>query len=375
MITRIRGGKVFAPERWAIGTSSSPAAGSSPSRSRRPCAWTGSTSRLSTPRAIVVPGFIDTHVHILGGGGEGGPATRAPEIRIEDIVGAGVTTVIGCLGTDGITRHMESLLAKARGLEVEGVSTYIFSGSYEIPVRTLTGSVRSDLVLIDKIIGAGEIAISDHRSSQPTFEEFARLAAECRVGGMLGGKGRYSPLSPRGRPNGASTTSSAWSGDRNPADPGHAHPHQPQRRPFRGGPPLDRGRRVGRPHGRSRSRSRGTDPDVPIEECIRIFRNGKVPMAGSPSARTPTAASRSSTGGAARPPDGRLGKGPLPQVPRSSVRKGILGVEEALRPFATNPADFYKLAARAGSPRARTPTSSSSTTTSVSTRSSQAGGR
>ena len=137
---------------------------------------------------IIVPGFIDSHVHILGGGGEGGPSTRAPEITIEDIISSGVTTVIGCLGTDGITRHMESLLAKARGLEKEGITVFIFSGSYEIPVKTITGSVRSDLVIIDKIIGAGEIAISDHRSSQPTFEEIARLAAECRVGGMLGGK-------------------------------------------------------------------------------------------------------------------------------------------------------------------------------------------
>jgi beta-aspartyl-dipeptidase (metallo-type) len=137
---------------------------------------------------IIIPGLIDSHVHILGGGGEGGPATRAPEITVEDIIECGVTTVIGCLGTDGTTRHMESLLAKARGLEVEGVTTYIFSGSYEIPPVTITGSIRSDLILIDKVIGAGEIAISDHRSSQPTFEEFSRLAAECRVGGMLGGK-------------------------------------------------------------------------------------------------------------------------------------------------------------------------------------------
>lgn len=137
---------------------------------------------------IVIPGLIDSHVHILGGGGEGGPATRAPEITVEDIVSSGVTTVIGCLGTDGTTRHMESLLAKAKGLELEGITTYIYSGSYQIPPVTLTGSIRSDLILIDKVVGAGEIAISDHRSSQPTFEEFSRLAAECRVGGMLGGK-------------------------------------------------------------------------------------------------------------------------------------------------------------------------------------------
>lgn len=137
---------------------------------------------------ILIPGFIDSHVHILGGGGEGGPATRAPEITVEDIVSSGVTTVIGCLGTDGTTRHMESLLAKAKGLELEGITSYLFAGSYQIPVISVTGSVRSDILLIEKIIGAGEIALSDHRSSQPTFEEFARLAAECRVGGMLGKK-------------------------------------------------------------------------------------------------------------------------------------------------------------------------------------------
>ena len=136
----------------------------------------------------VLPGFIDGHVHILGGGGEGGPATRAPEIEVEDIIRSGVTTLIGCLGTDGVTRHPSSLLAKARALESEGITTYVFVGSYEVPVCTLTGSVRSDIVLLDKVIGAGEVAISDHRSSQPTFEEIARLAAECRVGGMLGGK-------------------------------------------------------------------------------------------------------------------------------------------------------------------------------------------
>ncbi|MBD3413618.1 MAG: beta-aspartyl-peptidase [Candidatus Aminicenantes bacterium] len=143
---------------------------------------------IDASRQIITPGLIDSHVHILGGGGEGGPKTRAPEIKIEDIISSGVSTVIGCLGTDSVTRHMESLYAKAKGLENEGVTTYIFSGSYEVPTSNLTGSIKRDLVLIDKVIGAGEIAVSDHRSSQPSFSELARLAAECRVGGMLGGK-------------------------------------------------------------------------------------------------------------------------------------------------------------------------------------------
>lgn len=189
MAVLIRGGEVFSPD--PLGVKDILIAGSKilavadPGEIRIqgfPCTVMDATG------LVVCPGFIDSHVHITGGGGEGGPATRAPEISLEDIISSGVTTVVGCLGTDGVTRHMESLLAKAFGLEKEGVSTYIFTGSYEIPVQTLTGSVRSDLILIEKVIGAGEIAVSDHRSSQPDFHEFARLAAECRVGGMIGGK-------------------------------------------------------------------------------------------------------------------------------------------------------------------------------------------
>jgi beta-aspartyl-dipeptidase (metallo-type) len=107
---------------------------------------------------------------------------------LSDLTTAGVTTVIGCLGTDGTTRTMASLLAKARGLEAEGVTAYVYTGSYQVPVRTLTGSIQDDLILIDKVVGVGEIALSDHRSSQPTFDEVARVAADARVGGMLSGK-------------------------------------------------------------------------------------------------------------------------------------------------------------------------------------------
>ncbi|WP_110953970.1 beta-aspartyl-peptidase [Anaerosinus massiliensis] len=136
----------------------------------------------------ILPGFIDSHVHLIGGGGEGGYATRTPEIVLSKVTTSGVTTLVGCLGTDGTTRHMESLLAKARGLEEEGLSTYIYTGSYEIPTPTITGSVRKDIIIIDKIIGTGEIAMADHRSAQPTKREYQKLAAEARVGGMLSGK-------------------------------------------------------------------------------------------------------------------------------------------------------------------------------------------
>ncbi|MCP1450995.1 beta-aspartyl-peptidase [Priestia megaterium] len=137
---------------------------------------------------IIAPGFIDSHVHIIGGGGEGGYKTRTPELMLTDATTAGVTTIVGVLGTDGTTRRMESLLAKARGLEEEGISCFIHTGSYQIPVKTLTTSIEEDLILIDKIIGVGEIAISDHRSSEPTFEELVKAASAARNGGILSGK-------------------------------------------------------------------------------------------------------------------------------------------------------------------------------------------
>ena len=136
---------------------------------------------------LLFPGLIDGHVHILGGG-EGGAKTRTPEIMLTDITKAGVTTVVGVLGTDGCTRTMSNLLAKAKGLEEEGITAYVYSGSYQVPVRTVTGSIMDDVILLEKVIGCGEIAISDHRSSQPTKEDFAKIVADTRVGGILSAK-------------------------------------------------------------------------------------------------------------------------------------------------------------------------------------------
>ncbi|MDD3877951.1 MAG: beta-aspartyl-peptidase [Bacteroidales bacterium] len=137
---------------------------------------------------IMTPGLIDAHVHIAGAGGEGGPATRTPEMQLSHMLEAGVTTVIGCLGTDGMTRNIESVLMKVKGLRQEGVSAWMYTGAYQIPTPTITGDVGRDVSLIEEIIGVGEVAISDHRSSFPTTEELIRLTEHARVGGMLGGK-------------------------------------------------------------------------------------------------------------------------------------------------------------------------------------------
>jgi beta-aspartyl-dipeptidase (metallo-type) len=136
----------------------------------------------------LVPGLIDAHVHVTGGGGESGPSSRVPPIGLTDLTAAGVTTCVGLLGTDTTTRSMESLVARTLGLREEGLSAYCWTGGYTVPPRTLTGSVRGDIVFIDPIVGAGEIAVSDARSSQPTLDELLRLAADCHVAGMMSGK-------------------------------------------------------------------------------------------------------------------------------------------------------------------------------------------
>jgi beta-aspartyl-dipeptidase (metallo-type) len=136
----------------------------------------------------ICPGFIDQHLHITGGGGEEGPVSRIPEIGFSDIVSAGVTTIVGLLGVDGITRNIAGLLTKARALEAEGITTFIYTGCYGSPIATLTGKAITDISLIDKIIGIGEIAISDYRSSHLTVQDLKQLAYEAKVGGLLGAK-------------------------------------------------------------------------------------------------------------------------------------------------------------------------------------------
>ena len=138
--------------------------------------------------ARLIPGFIDAHTHLTGGGGEAGPSTRVPPLALSQITRAGVTSVIGLLGTDDLTRTPQNLLSQVMGLREEGLSAWCYTGGYHVPVITLTGSVRSDIVNLEPVIGVGEVAISDHRSSQPTRDEILRLASEAHVAGLMTGK-------------------------------------------------------------------------------------------------------------------------------------------------------------------------------------------
>lgn len=136
----------------------------------------------------LLPGFIDGHAHLTGGGGESGFSSRVPPVPLGAFTRAGVTSVVGVLGTDDTTRDTRSLVACARGLREEGLGAWCHTGGYHVPPVTLTGSVRDDIVYIDPVIGVGEVAISDHRSSQPTLDEILRIASDAHVAGLLTGK-------------------------------------------------------------------------------------------------------------------------------------------------------------------------------------------
>lgn len=135
----------------------------------------------------VVPGLVDGHVHLIGGGGEGGFATRTPEVTMSKLTTAGVTTVAGLLGTDCVTRHNATLYAKTKGLNAEGITAVMFTGGYTVPSPTITQSIQDDIVFLDTVVGL-KLAISDHRSSCPSLDELARMVSDARVAGMVGKK-------------------------------------------------------------------------------------------------------------------------------------------------------------------------------------------
>jgi beta-aspartyl-dipeptidase (metallo-type) len=191
MFIVIEGGEVYAPERRGV---------HSVLIIRDTIAQVGDIDRGAIERlglpvevidargCVVTPGLIDPHEHLIGGSGERGFASLTPEVMWRELVEGGITTVVGCLGVDTTTRTMPALVAKAKGLTEEGLTAFVYSGGYNVPPSTLTGSVRSDLLFVQEVIGAGEVAIADARSTEPSVAELARLVRDAYVGGLLSGK-------------------------------------------------------------------------------------------------------------------------------------------------------------------------------------------
>ena len=187
MITIIKNANVFAPSplgliNIVVAASKIIYVGKSLPTIDLPC------EEIDAEGAMVTPGFIDGHTHLTGGGGEAGFSTRVPPVPLSKFTSAGVTTAVGLLGTDDVTRNTESMVAQVYALREEGFSAYCYTGGYHLPPTTLTGSVQSDIVFIEPVIGVGELAISDHRSSQPTLNELLKVASQAHVARLMTGK-------------------------------------------------------------------------------------------------------------------------------------------------------------------------------------------
>ena len=91
---------------------------------------------------------------------------------VAEMLSAGLTTVVGVLGTDTVTRTPVDLLATVNGINTSPMTAMFYTGGYDgLDIPTVTGSVKRDISLIPGCIGVGEVAMSDFRGSQPSLME------------------------------------------------------------------------------------------------------------------------------------------------------------------------------------------------------------
>jgi beta-aspartyl-dipeptidase (metallo-type) len=184
----IRNGEVFGPR--ALGRRDVLAGGRkilAVEKRIDPAGLPGEVEVIDAGGLAVVPGFVDGHQHFTGGGGEGGFHTRTPEMRLSMNTTNGVTTAVGVLGTDALTRSVESLYAKTQSFNAEGITAFMLTGSYWHPSPTITGSVARDLVYLQPVIGC-KLALSDIRGPHIEAADLARLASDIRVAALVANK-------------------------------------------------------------------------------------------------------------------------------------------------------------------------------------------
>ncbi|MBW2368413.1 MAG: beta-aspartyl-peptidase [Deltaproteobacteria bacterium] len=147
----------------------------------------GDVEVIDAAGTAVIPGFVDGHQHFTGGGGEGGFHTRTPEMQLSMNTANGVTTAVGLLGTDSLTRNVESLYAKTESFNAEGITALMLTGSYRYPSPSITGRPDRDLIYIRPVIGV-KLALADTRGPHMEIRDLAVLAADMRVAGLISNK-------------------------------------------------------------------------------------------------------------------------------------------------------------------------------------------
>ncbi len=185
----LRSSRVFAPAELGaqdilIGGGSILAVGADLSAA---AALAGLVSVETLPPGRLIPGLIDQHVHFIGGGEGDGPDARMPELGFEALASAGITTAVGLLGSEIEAKTLPLLLRKAHELDRAGLTTFIYTGAMALPSPFLTQSVRSDIMLVDKVIGA-KSAIAERAFPNLDFAGFAALAGSLVLAKAISGK-------------------------------------------------------------------------------------------------------------------------------------------------------------------------------------------
>lgn len=183
-LTLIRGGVVWAPA--PLGRQDILVAGGQvvliQPEIRVPSGW---PIREIDVNGRIVPGLIDQHIHLLGGGGTGGPATARDALAFEDAVSNGLTTIVGCLGYDSVSKSLTALLAKCRSLRQEGITALMYTGGLTEPTPCVLASLAQDVVLIPEVIGI-KGALQEARSGPRTVDEMMRLAGQGAAAELAG---------------------------------------------------------------------------------------------------------------------------------------------------------------------------------------------
>ena len=295
----------------------------------------------------LIPGLIDCHAHVTGGGGEAGYGSSIAPLCAHEFTSQGITAVVGLLGTDDCVRTTGQLVHAVHGLRAAGLAAWCYTGGYHLPPTTLLGSIRADIVHVDPIIGLGELALSDHRSSQPTLDELLRVASEVHVAGLMTGKAGVVHLHLGDGPRGLELVRRALDASELPARVFHPTHVNRRRALFEEALALT-GRGVtvdvtAEPEGESqRSPGPGPDAELPASRAIRQILESDV---------DPTRWTVSSDGGGCLPTfdsDGHVisfGVGRpavLPALLAQLLSEG-LPLDRVLPGFTSSPADLLRL--------------------------------
>jgi beta-aspartyl-dipeptidase (metallo-type) len=133
---------------------------------------------------LVFPGFVDQHVHILG---VGAPLGQGKPISFQGVVKSGATSLVGTLGLDTTSRPLPALLLKTKVLRLCGLNALMYTGSLVFPPATLTGSVASDIMLVDEIVGV-KVGLGEPSFRRPELGELENLITEVRRAALLSGR-------------------------------------------------------------------------------------------------------------------------------------------------------------------------------------------